>query len=289
MVSVPSRHPPEPAWLEHMYNNRALVPAHPVHLARWAQDSTAARRSTTCALDIAYGSGPGEKLDVFPAHHGGNSPVLVFVHGGYWRALDKADHSFVAPPFSAGGACVVVPNYALCPSISVPGIALQMVQALAWVWRHIADHGGDPARITVVGHSAGGHLAAMLLACRWPQVDAGLPRDLVKSVLSISGLYELDSIRRTPTLQQSLQLSASQAVRCSPAWYASPRQGVLMSVAGGDESAEFLRHNRLIQQAWGHQRVPVCETLPGCNHFSVLEALVQPGHRLNQLAWQLLR
>ena len=282
------------AELDRQYNNRALVPNFAEHLARWVADSERARQQP-CALDIAYGSGPQETLDIFPAAGvpgTAGAPVLVFLHGGYWRGLDKADHSFVAPPFTQAGTCVVVPNYALCPAVTVPQIVLQMVRALAWTWRHVAEHGGDPRRITVAGHSAGGHLAAMLLACEWQRWAPELPPRLVRNALSISGLFELDSIRRTPHLQVDLRLTPAQARKASPAWLPSPGvargRGQLYTVAGGDESPAFLLHNQLIRQAWGRRVVPVCEVMPGLNHFSILGALAQPGTRVHNLAAGLL-
>ncbi|MDO9166078.1 MAG: alpha/beta hydrolase [Rhodoferax sp.] len=277
--------------LDRLYNNRALVPNYAEYFARWAQASASARQSPSCVLDVPYGDGPSETLDVFPGS-GAKAPVLVFVHGGYWRSLDKSEHSFVAPAFTRSGACVVIPNYALCPAVTIPDIVLQMVKALAWTWRHVAEYGGDPGRITVVGHSAGGHLAVMMLACVWKAYSEDLPARLVKNALSISGLYELQSVMHAPFLQDSLRLDATQVRKASPAWLPPPEvsagRGVLNTVAGGAESAAFLQHNGLIQQAWGKKVVPVCEVLPGLNHFSILEALTQPGHRLHQLAHGLL-
>jgi arylformamidase len=206
----------------------------------------------------------------------------VFLHGGYWRALDKSDHSFVAPSLTEQGVTVVVPNYALCPAVTIPEIVMQMVKALAWVWRHIDTWGGDVSRIHVAWHSAGGHLAAMMLACDWRAYAPDLPPDLVKSALSVSGLYELDSLRRSPMLQEALRLDEQQVLMASPAWLPAPKRGVLHSVVGGLESEAFLAHNQLIQNAWGRERVPTAQVLPGLHHFSMMKAFATPGHALNQ-------
>ncbi len=279
-------------WYDSMYNNRALVPDHAAHFAQWAQTSADARASLQCNLDIAYGEGPNETLDIFPAKQK-NAPVVVFIHGGYWRSLDKADHSFVAPPLHDMGACVVVVNYALCPGteetpVTIPDIAQQMAKALAWTWHHIAQYGGNPQQVMVAGHSAGGHLAAMLLACDWKKVDPSMPAHWLQKALSISGLYDLTPLRKTPFLQTSLKLTAQHARMASPALWPRPKKGVLYTVAGGDESAEFLRHNRLIHQTWGPKTVPVCEDLAGLNHFSIVTDLTKKGTRLSALMKQLL-
>lgn len=277
----------DPAWLDSMYNNRKLVADYATYFDNWVQASTAARNSQPCTLDVAYGQAPGEKLDVFNGA-AKDAPVMVFIHGGYWRSLDKSDHSFVAPAFTAQGACVVVVNYDLCPAVTIPEITMQMVRSLAWVYRNIAKHGGNPKRISVVGHSAGGHLAAMMLACVWKAYAADLPADLVKNALSISGLYDLEPLRHAPNVKDALKLTPAQVRKASPVLLPAPRKGVLYSVAGGNESTEFLRHNQLIQKAWGKKNVPVCEALPGLHHFSVMDALIDPGHRLHGLAQQLI-
>ncbi len=281
------------AWYDSMYNNRALVPNFADHFSNWIESSKAARANLNCQLDIAYGAGPNETLDIFPAAKP-NAPVVVFIHGGYWRSLDKSDHSFVAPPLHEMGACVVVVNYALCPGtpnepVTIPDIAMQMTHALAWVWQNIAKFGGNPKDVMVAGHSAGGHLAAMLLACDWKAVDKSMPAHWIQKALSISGLYDLTPLRKTTFLQDSLKLTAVHAQMASPALWPRPKKGVLYTVAGGDESPEFLRNNRLIHQTWGPKTVPVCEDLPGLNHFNIVTELTKKGTRLSALMKQLIQ
>jgi arylformamidase len=182
---------------------------------------------------------------------------------------------------------VVVPNYALCPAVTIEQIALQTTRALAWAARNASRYGGDPRRIVVVGHSAGGHLAAMLLACRWKQVGTDLPQRLVGAAMSISGLYDLAPLRQAPFLQADLRLTPASAQRLSPAFFPRPA-GPLVTVVGGLESAEFLRQNQLIRDRWGAASVPVCEALPGLNHFTVLHDLVDPAGRAYGHAQRLL-
>jgi len=279
-------------WHDRMYNNRALVPDFADHFAHWQNASAQARAQLNSSIDVPYGEGPGETLDIFPAKHA-NAPVVIFIHGGYWRSLDKSDHSFVAPALRDMGACVVVVNYALCPGtseqpVTIPDIGLQMAKATAWVWRHIAAHGGDRNNVSVIGHSAGGHLAAMLLGCDWKKLGRDLPSGLVRKALSISGLFDLEPIRKTPFVQADLRITPAHVRMASPARWQRPKQGVLYTVAGGDESPEFLRHNRLIHQAWGPKTVPVCEDLGSLNHFSIVTDLTRPGTRLHALAKQLI-
>jgi arylformamidase len=273
-------------WHDAQYNNRARVPNHAEVLARWAQASVPARDGLIHRLDVPYGAAAAERLDLFPARSPG-SPVLVFIHGGYWRALDKADHSFVAPAFVEAGAAVVVPNYALCPAVTIEQIALQTAQALAWVWRNAAEFGGDPSRIAVVGHSAGGHLAAMMLSCRWKDLGDDLPQRLVSGAMALSGVFDLEPVRLAPFLKNDLQLTPASVRRLSPAFFPRPR-GPLFALAGGDESEEFIRQTHLIRDQWGPSTVPVCETVIGANHFTVLHDLADPSKRAHRLALRLL-
>ncbi|MEN9416551.1 MAG: hypothetical protein RI988_171 [Pseudomonadota bacterium] len=281
----------DPAWLEAQYNNRARVPDAMRQIAAWGTASTAARaRLPRARLDLRYAPGEGGTVDVFPAAKpaGAGAPVLLFIHGGYWRSLAKGDFSFLAPAFTQAGAAVVVPDYALCPAVSIEHITLQMVQAVAWTVRHAASFGADPDRITVVGHSAGGHLAAMLMTCRWREVDEALPPRPIASALSISGLFDLEPLRHVASVKDDLRLTPASVRRLSPAFFPRPRHGRLCAVVGGLESEEFIRQNQLIRDAWGPTTVPVCQTLPGLEHFSVMTALADPAHRLHQLALELL-
>ncbi len=276
-----------PRWHDAQYDNRARIAEHPQILAHWHDASMAARARLDARLDVAYGADASETLDVFLPPHTG-APVLVYIHGGYWRALDKRDQSFVAAPYVAAGAMVVLPNYALCPAVTIETIALQLVQALAWVHRHAVTYGGDPSRIVVTGHSAGGHLAALLLCCDWPAVAADLPSRLVGSALAVSGVFELAPLRHAPFLAPDLHLDEVSARRLSPALMPRPSGTRLYAVVGADESEEFLRQTRLIARAWGRRGVPVCETVPGRHHMNVLHDLADPACRVHRLGLDLL-
>ncbi len=278
---------PTPDWLDAEYNNRARVADSAAILQRWAQASVLTREQSPGVLDIPYGPAPSQTLDLFPTRSGEPAPVLVFIHGGYWRALDKSDHSFLAPVFTDEGALVVVPNYSLCPAVGMERIPLELTQLLAWLWRHVADHGGDPNRIVLVGHSAGAHLAAMLLCCDWKTVAPDLPRHLVKGALGLSGLYDLAPLVRTPFLQADLRLDEHGARRLSPVRFPPP-EPPLYAVVGANESSEYLRQTDAIRAAWGPRAVPVCESVPGNNHFTVLHDLADPEGRTHQLARRLL-
>jgi arylformamidase len=280
-----------PAWYDGQYNNRANIPEHPGILRYWAEASEEARRHTPgTMLDLHYGSGPGEGVDVFGARTGGApAPVLVWIHGGYWRALSKSDHSLIAPPLVQAGAVVVVPDYALAPAVTVEHIVLQIARALAWTWREARRFGADPSRIVVGGHSAGGHLAAMMLACRWGDLAADLPGDMVRTAVSLSGVFDLEPLRHAPFLAGDLGLDAAQAKRLSPACFPAPQPPRrLIALVGQEETPEFHRQNRLIRRRWGADAVPVCEAVAGCHHMSILHTMVDAQSRTSFLTRQAL-
>ena len=269
------------AGLDAQYFLRGRVTDFQSYFDDYAARSAKIRQSLPCRLDVSYGTAPGERLDIFPAAQPG-APVHCFIHGGYWQAMDKSDFDFVAEGLVPFGAAVAVINYALAPSVGMDEIVRQNRAALAWVWRHAASFGGDPARIYVSGHSAGGHLTAMMLSTDWPKVAADLPADLVKGGCAISGLYDLEPIRLC-YLNEKLQMDAAVAARNSPILHVPSRAGSLMLCVGGAETDEFLRQQAAYAEAWRARRLPLeIVAAPGLHHFSVVDELARPAGALNQ-------
>ena len=260
------------------YNNRALVPEYPAHLQRWSEASARARRPGDCLLDLRSGGSPRESLDLFPASREGG-PLLVFIHGGYWRSLGKSEFSWVAPALVERGVSVAVIDYDLAPAVGVETIVLQVLRSIEWLWRQSEHYGYDASRLFVAGHSAGGHLTAMAMCALWPAWDPDLPADLVKGGVAISGLYDLEPIMHASFLNVDLKLTERSAMKLSPAWMPPAGDAPLVTCVGGLESSEFARQNALIGQRWkDNLRADV--PAPGRNHFTVVDALAEPEHPL---------
>jgi arylformamidase len=275
------------AWLERQYNNRALVPDHAQYFARWAESSARARASLECRLDVRYADKPGETLDFFPAKRG-NGTCMMFIHGGYWRSLDKNDFSFLAPAWVDAGVSVAVVNYDLCPKVTIEEIVREMLRASRWLWLHAAELAVDRERLYVSGHSAGGHLVAMLMAALFPTFDPRLPKDLWKGGLAVSGVYDLTPLPAVDFLQGDLRLDAQSARRVSPAFLPPATRAPVMTSVGGDESDEFRRQNALLGERWRATfsgDIP----MPGKNHFSVVDGLADPASPLFAAARRLMR
>lgn len=259
--------------LEAEYNNRARVPDHPAILEGWARDAAAYRAAHSDAeLGLAYGPGERERLDLFwpEGVAGRDAPIALFIHGGYWQALDRSWVSHCARGLNARGVAVAVPSYDLCPATTVARIVDQMRAAAIFL------HGRHGRRLLATGHSAGGHLAAMLMATDWRALDPALPADLVPAGLPISGVFELEPLLPT-TIARALGLDAAAARALSPRRLPRPRGAVaLHAVVGAAESAEFIRQTRDFTAAWGGS----WEALPGANHFTVLAPLSDPASPL---------
>jgi arylformamidase len=264
-------------FVEREYNLRAAFPDHPQWFARWAADSEAARARLEGCLNLRYGSGPRQTVDLFPAAQ--PRGTLLFIHGGYWRALDKSDHAFVAPPLVAQGIGVAVINYDLCPDVSIARIVDECREGVAWLRREGTRYGVPAERLVVSGHSAGGHLAAMLVATDWSVL--GSPSGLAGAV-AISGVFDLEPLVQV-SFNADLKLDRSRARAVSPI-HLRPRRSVpMLFAAGADETSEFIRQSWLLWERW-----PECHPhgrhgplfVPERHHFSVVSDLGDPASEL---------
>ena len=267
--------------LDAQYNNRARIPEYVDYFERWLAWSAETRASLPGARDVAYGDLPVETLDIFPAEEP-DAPILIMIHGGYWYSLDKHHDSFVAEGCRPHGVATVVINYGLAPDHRMDEIVRQNRAAAAWVWRNAASFGGDPARIHALGQSAGGQLAAMLLATDWPAFGDDLPADLVKSAVSISGIYDLEPIRLC-YLNDKVGLDEEEAMRNSPVAQRYPVAAPLMLVSGDIESEEYERQARDMAAVWEAHGYPLGRLeLRGYNHFTMADQLREPGSELTR-------
>ncbi len=274
-------------FCEREYNARASIPEHPQIFARWAEQSAATRRLRACLLDLAFGESSSERLDVFPARKDG-APLLVFIHGGYWRSLDKSDFSWIAPPFVNHGVSVALVNYGLSPKTPIEDIVRQNLRAHAWLYRNADRLGFDPTRMYTAGHSAGAHLTVMMMAALWPVFGDDLPADLVKGGLAVSGIYDLEPLLYAPFLAADLQLTPKRARLLSPVHLPPATDRPLYTAVGGLESNEFKRQNALIGKAWRRslaRDIP----MPGFHHLNVIEELANPASPLFDAALELIR
>lgn len=244
------------------YNIRRRHPESPGHYARYQAESERVRKSLPCEIDVAYGASAGETLDVFPAARRGG-PVFVFIHGGYWRALDKRDVSFIAEPFVAAGIGVVTINYDLAPRVEVEEIVAQTRRALRWIEGNPGRLGGDPARIFVGGHSAGGHLAAMALLAAPPLHLAG--------AVALSGIFDLVPLLHT-NVNEAIRLDEDRARRLSPLCHWRPTATPLLVGVGGGETNGFIVQSTRFAEIAG---VPA-HVWPDLDHYTILHELARP-------------
>jgi arylformamidase len=259
------------------YNNRARVPEHPAVMAGWVKDAADYRAKHPPRV-LRYGSGERHRIDLFAGGSGG--PIVVFIHGGYWQALDGSSFSHCAHGLNAHGISVAVPTYELCPAVGVGDIITQMRSAS----RELAKLG---QALVMSGHSAGGHLAACMLATDWAAFDASLPKNLVTAAYAISGLFDLPPLVGT-SINKSLGMDQSAAKAASPLFWPAPSQGSLDAVVAGNESAEYFRQSRSIVAEWGRGIATRFDTVPGANHFTAIAPLADPNSpmvlRLKELA-----
>jgi arylformamidase len=273
--------------MEREYNARASIPDHPQIFARWAEQGAQTRRRRAGLIDVPYGQDAGERLDYFPSAQK-HSPLLAYIHGGYWRSLDKFDFSWIAPPLLDAGVSVAFLNYGLAPRVPVEEIVRQQLRALAWLYGHAEDLGFDRDRIVVGGHSAGAHLTAMTMAALWRKLDPALPIDLVKGGFGISGIYDLEPLVPLPFINTDLKLDVAAARKVSPVHLPPATGAPLLTAVGALESSEFKRQAQLIHTAWPHNAREELE-VADANHLTVCDVLADPESALFRATLDLIR
>ena len=241
--------------LDAQYNNRAMVPDFARYVQQWQQKSETLRQHVHVVQDVRYGEHERERLDIFPAAQS-QVPIQVFFHGGYWQAMQKEVFHFLASGFIQDGITTVLVNYPLAPQASMDDIIAACRRAIVWLYQHIADYHGDPERIYISGHSAGGHIVAMLMATAWHEWDQDLPRDLIKGGCAVSGLFTLLPIQRC-YLNKVLGMDEAMARRNSPLFLSPTCPASLIISVGACESDEYHAQSHDLATAWGQYGIPI--------------------------------
>jgi arylformamidase len=269
------------------YNNRARVPEHPEIFARWQRDAQAyrdeAKAEGRAELDVKFGSSPRQIVDLFaPKGGSAGAPLAMFIHGGYWRSLEPAMFSQLARGLNARGVAVAVSGYDLVPQVSIADILAQTQAACVFLWKKFSK------RIMVSGHSAGGHLAACMIATDWKRLDASAPADLVPAAYAISGLFDLAPLTHLAG-NAEFKLDAKSARAISPLYWPKPSGKVFDAVVGGIESSEFLRQSKIVADAWAKENETRYEAIPDMNHFTVCDAMTDPDSAMTARLVELSR
>jgi arylformamidase len=282
---------PAPPWrttysaeLERGYDLRAAFPDYAGYFADWSTRSEAVRRELNPVVDIPYGSSALERLDVFAAR-GAHRPLQVYIHGGYWRAMDKSDFSFIAAPFVALDLPLALVNYTLCPQGSMSNLVAEVRAACLWLAANAPRFGARPGELHLIGWSAGAHLAAMMTATQWPRVGTGAPACTIKSVLAISGVYDLHPVRHV-SANEDLRMDDAEAQAISPL-FQTPDPASRIGIAyGALETAAFRTQSQALAQRW---KVESTLELEGRHHYAAMDEIAAGNSQLFRLALDLQR
>ena len=260
--------------LARLYDNRAAVPDHAAIIDGWASDAAALRASQPFELDRVYGASPRNRFDIIHPPGSTAGPLVVFIHGGYWRSLEKSSFSHMAAGPLAHGFSVAIPEYSLCPDVTVPDIIDEMRQCCLHLWQHYRRP------LIVAGHSAGGHLAACMAATDWSHFEQ--PRDLVRAILPVSGIFDLRPLLATP-INADLRMTSEQALIASPLLWPVNHRFAAAIWAGSVETAEFLRQSATLAAAWSGLGLDVTyNEVEGADHFSIAAELSRPDSAMTR-------
>lgn len=274
------------AELELLYSHRHRIAGYDGYLERWPRESAEARERLEVVADVAYGRHAAERYDVFPA--GSGAPVQVFFHGGYWHSQDKHGFEFMAPTWVSRGMAFVSANYPLCPDATLPQLLDACRRCVAHVRDHVESWGGDPERLYVSGHSAGGHIVACLLSTEWQSMRAGMPEDVVRGGVAMSGVYDLEPMLHLE-VNDTLRVDAAVVRDCSPLRTVPRTAGPLVLAVGSGEGEEFARQQADYAAAWRDAGLPCrAMVLDGENHFSIVDRFGEEGTELFEASCALM-
>lgn len=269
------------------YNNRAHVAEFPQIVAQWQKDGAAFTRTMVekgrAELDIRYGTTARQYLDLYKADSGNgtDAPLAMFIHGGYWKALSPKEHGQFARGLTERGVDVAIAGYDLCPQVSIAQITEQMRAAVLFLWKRFGK------RVTVYGHSAGGHLTACLIGTDWKKLDPSAPQDLVATGSAISGVFDLTKLVHTD-MNVDFKLDDKSAHDGSPLFWPAPKGRVMDVIVGANELPEFVRLSKVMAEQWGKEGVETrYEAVPGKHHFSVVEGFTDPNSALSERLYTL--
>ena len=250
-------------------------------MQRWSASSAAFREQADASLDCAYGPGERERIDIFRCGASA-APLYVYLHGGYWQRGDKSLYSFIAAPFLDAAVDVAIIGYPLCPQVSMSNLVGKVRQAIGWLYHNADQLGVNRDRINLSGHSAGGHLTAMAVCCDWPDFDEKLPRELLKTAIPFSGLYQLEPLLQT-SISDALHLTPAEVNRLSPASLQPETQVPLLTIIGGAETAEFFRQTDLLIEKWSGSLAQIERHVePEVDHFDLIDRLASPDSQIFQ-------
>ncbi|MEO6219508.1 MAG: alpha/beta hydrolase [Ginsengibacter sp.] len=276
-----------PAALDRQYNNRLQVPEYATHFEGWELMSRQTEKEYPVIKNVPYGNLSRELLDIYPSSQP-RSKTLIFIHGGYWQRFDKASFHFVAGAFHSYDIATVILNYPLAPEVSIDQIVLSCRKAVYWLLANLASFNGNADDIYIAGHSAGAHLAAMLMAADWQQANNHPGAFMFKGACAISGLFNLVPVQLCE-VNEGLQMDVGTALRNSPVQLKPVTQCPLLLVMGEEETEEFKDQSEELYECWEENISIEFSQIKGLNHFSILEALCDPALILHKHMRRLMK
>ena len=279
------------AELDAAYDQRVYAPNREEIVAWYGAEGARVRARLEMRRSVPYGAGEDETLDIFPAKSGSEStfgaPVHIHIHGGRWTLFTKDEESFIAPTFVSAGVACVVPDFSNIPKVRIPEMVAQVKRAIAWTYRNAASFGGDPERIHLSSHSSGSHLAGVALLTDWEK-EFGLPGDVVKSALLVSGMYDMRPVMLSAR-SSYVKLTDEEVLALSAILQPEKVHTPLTLVYGEKETPEFRRQPKAYAEVLAAAGKPVkVVEIPGVNHFEILRQLGEPGSEVARLALALM-